>query len=355
VLVWGDYAPWFTAPALSGSPTYKFDTVAGRHVLMLFYGTAQQAPCREALEVVARHRGLFDDDHACFFGISCDPTDVSAERIAQQLPGIRFFLDYDRKVSELYGALTGEEYRPHWLVLDPGLRVIGRFELPRGEEAVALLRSAIATPPAPFAPVLLVPNVFEPELCRHLIQLYETNGGEESGFMREVDGKTVRILDPAFKQRRDFVIEEEPLRQALVARMRRRLNPALERAFQYRATRIERYLVACYEAGAGHFRAHRDNTTKGTAHRRFAVTINLNAEEYEGGDLRFPEYGPATYRAPTGGAVLFSCSLLHEATPVTKGRRFAFLPFLYDEEAARVREANNAHLGEGVGEYRMSY
>jgi hypothetical protein len=37
---------------------------------------------------------------------------------------------------------------------------------------------------------------------------------------------------------------------------------------------------------------------------------------------------------------------------VTKGRRFAFLPFLYDEEAAKVREANNANLGEGVGSYK---
>jgi hypothetical protein len=32
--------------------------------------------------------------------------------------------------------------------------------------------------------------------------------------------------------------------------------------------------------------------------------------------------------------------------------RYAFLPFLYDEAAARVREANNAKLGEGVGAYR---
>ena len=31
---------------------------------------------------------------------------------------------------------------------------------------------------------------------------------------------------------------------------------------------------------------------------------------------------------------------------------FAFLPFLYDEEAAKVREANNSNLGEGVGAYR---
>jgi len=82
------------------------------------------------------------------------------------------------------------------------------------------------------------------------------------------------------------------------------------------------------------FFAHRDNTTKGAAHRRFAVTINLNAEQYEGDDLRFPEFGFRTYRAPTGRA---SCSLLHEALPVTGGKRYAFLPFLYDEAAAKVR------------------
>ena len=38
--------------------------------------------------------------------------------------------------------------------------------------------------------------------------------------------------------------------------------------------------------------------------------------------------------------MVFSCSLLHEATPVTRGVRYATLPFLYDEAAAKVREAN---------------
>src|SRR6185503_17288459 len=134
------------------------------------------------------------------------------------------------------------------------------------------------------------------------------------------------------------------LKHAIGSSVRRRLTPAIRHAFQFAATRMERYIVACYEAGSGHFRPHRDNTTRGTAHRRFAVTINLNAGDYDGGDLRFPEYGARTYRAPTGGAVVFSCSLLHEATPVTRGTRYAFLPFLYDDEAARIREENNPHL-----------
>src|SRR6201999_1380644 len=117
--------------------------------------------------------------------------------------------------------------------------------------------------------------------------------------------------------------------------------PAILKVHQFKATRMERYIVSCYAAeDGGHFRPHRDNTTKGTAHRRFAVTINLNAEDYDGGDLRFPEYGEGRYRAPTGGAVVFACSVLHEACPVTRGRRYAFLPFLFDAAGETLRLAN---------------
>jgi predicted 2-oxoglutarate/Fe(II)-dependent dioxygenase YbiX len=352
-LLTGDYAPWFEAPALSGSPTYKFDTAAGRHMLLLFLGSAGFEASKAALDIVARHRSLFDDVDACFFGITVDPADAAEGRIAQALPGIRFFLDYDRKLSSLYGAVDGERYRPFWLVLTPDLRVAAHYPIDRGEQAIERLRGLIASiPDDRWAPVLTVPDILEPGLCRRLIELYESDGGKDSGFMREVGGKTVEVLDHSHKQRRDCPIADGELQRGLNARIRRRLNPALKRAFQFESTRIERHIVACYSAGEGHFRAHRDNTTKGTAHRKFAVTINLNSD-YDGGDLRFPEFGGRTYRAPVGGAVVFSCSLLHEATPVTRGRRFAFLPFLYDEDGARIREANNAYLGEGLSPYRM--
>ena len=351
----GDAAPWFRAPALDGAASYAFDTAAGRPMLLLFFGSAALPQAQAALTVVAANRALFDDANACFFGITCNPEDAERRRIAQLLPGIRFFLDYDRAVSRLYGAASGEgaaEYRPHWLLLDRTLRVAGRYPIDAGEAAVQALSVLAGGPSLPdWAPVAMAPDVFEPAFCRHLVTLYEQHGGEESGFMREVDGKTVLLKDPNHKQRRDFDIDDEALRRRIVARINRRLVPVVRRAFQFDPTRMERYLVACYEAGAGHFRPHRDNTTKGTAHRRFAVTINLNAD-YEGGDLRFPEFGPRTYRAPPGGAIVFSCSLLHEATPVTRGKRYAFLPFLYDEAAAELREKNNAFLGDDVGRYR---
>jgi len=62
------------------------------------------------------------------------------------------------------------------------------------------------------------------------------------------------------------------------------------------------------------------------------VTINLN-DDYRGGELLFPEFGDRRYRGPVGGAVVFSCALLHEVTRVTQGVRYATLPFLYDAPA----------------------
>jgi predicted 2-oxoglutarate/Fe(II)-dependent dioxygenase YbiX len=75
----------------------------------------------------------------------------------------------------------------------------------------------------------------------------------------------------------------------------------------------------------------------------FALTINLN-DGYGGGDLVFPEYGRKTYRAAIGEAIVFSCSLLHEVTPVTRDRRYAFLSFLYDEAGEKMRVESSANL-----------
>jgi predicted 2-oxoglutarate/Fe(II)-dependent dioxygenase YbiX len=53
-----------------------------------------------------------------------------------------------------------------------------------------------------------------------------------------------------------------------------------------------------------------------------------------------------------GGEVSFPESLLHAVSRVTEGRRYAFLPFLYDDAAAKVREINNQFLGDGLGSYK---
>lgn len=68
------------------------------------------------------------------------------------------------------------------------------------------------------------------------------------------------------------------------------------------------------------------------------MTFDLNSEDYDGGELRFPEYGNASYEPRTGEAAVFSCNLLHEATDVTRGQRYVLLSFIYDESGRRQLE-----------------
>ena len=349
----GDPVPHF-ACASSSNKLFHFSTLGGRYIVLSFLGSSENPGSSLILNhIYSKDPSVFDDDKCCFFGVLTDPNDKN--KVKQRIPGIRFFWDFDAAISREFGAIeeTPGTYRPFTLVLDPLLRVLAVIPVIPAASHNTRLDAILANLPAVdnhagvkiHAPVLIIPRVFEPEFCRMLIEKYKETGGKESGFMRESDGKTIGVYDNNFKRRDDYHIEDTNLILSIQQRICRFLLPEIKRAFQYDATRMERYLVACYDSeSGGFFRPHRDNTTKGTAHRRFAVTLNLNAEEFEGGNLRFPEFGTQTYRAPTGGAVVFSCSLLHEAMPVTKGTRFAFLPFLYDAEAAKIRAENKEFI-----------
>jgi predicted 2-oxoglutarate/Fe(II)-dependent dioxygenase YbiX/peroxiredoxin len=342
----GEFAPDFTAPTRF-NPQFHFNTVAGRYVLLAF--TPKDAARRDAaVAAFEAVRPLFDDRKLAAFFVTPEP--VSDAVSPDRLPGFRWFFDPEGAVRDRYQVAEAEG---GWFLLDPSLRILARAPLAEPEGLLSGLRGL---PPvrdhagvALIAPVLIVPRVFEPELCRRLIDYYAAKGGQPSGVMRDVGGKTVGVLDP-MKSRRDVTIEDAELRRELLGKLDRNLTPMIARALQFKATRIERYIVACYDAGeGGYFRAHRDNETLGTAHRRFACSINLNAEEFEGGDVCFPEFGPRSYRPPTGGAVVFCCSLLHEATAVTRGRRYAFLPFFYDEAGQAIRSKNAALVDNSGG------
>lgn len=352
----GAPVPWFAAPT-DVNPRYQFHTAAGRWILLAFLGSLRAPQVATFVNTLRARRTLFDDRAASFFGVGVDPAEESL--LVTELPGLRYFRDYDRNVSRAFGAARDGDtaYRPFVLLLDRTLRVTDIAPIAQGcdiFDRLAARLGADADPPiTDHPPVLIAPRIFEPELCARLIAYFHNATPQPSGFMREVDGRTVAVLDHSFKSRNDATIDDEALRLETQARVRERLIPMVERAFGWRATRMERYIVARYAADEdGHFNPHRDNTTRGTAHRKFAVTINLNAEGYDGGDLRFPEFGQRTFRAPTGGAVVFGCSLLHEATRVTRGERFAFLPFLYDEAGAKLREANAAFVDNNASEYR---
>ena len=339
----GQPGPLFSAPTPSRS-RFAFGSIAGRYVLLCFLPEESEQRSA-ALRTVEHHRDLLDDDRALAFLVT--RRTATFDQLQDQ-QGLRWFKDGNGEISRLYGVLAPDgQAEACWMLLDPSLRIMIVSPIEQGERVFATLR-ALPEPDGHagvplHAPVLIVPRILTPDYCRRLIDYYERVGGQPSGVMREKDGKTIGVIDD-FKRRADCVFEDEAMQMELRRSLVTRLLPEIEKVFQFTATRIERYIVAAYDANdGGYFRPHRDNTTSGTAHRKFAVTINLNAEDYEGGDLRFPEFGRRTYRAPTGGAVVFSCALLHEATPVTRGRRYATLPFLYDDAGAAIREKNR-HL-----------
>lgn len=354
----GEPAPWFQLPTLTVEQ-FSFHTLGGRHVVLDFLGSMSERALARRLQRVRSALPAMSRSGCVYLAVS-PRGEMHARVYTELLPSCHLFMDKGGHISGLYGidpvGVGGVA-----MLLDERLRVLATFSTPEDDPAgwvgpaMSVLqqsgplegRAGSLVP----APVLLVPRVFEHALCDRLVAFYHEGPSAPSGFMRDVGGRTTLLHDPAHKRRRDRVIAEQALKLECRSRIRDRLLPEIAKAFQFQATRIERYLVACYDAAdAGHFRAHRDNTTLGTAHRRFAVSLNLNTDAYEGGKLRFPEFGNQLYEAPKGGAVVFSCSLLHEATPVIRGRRYAFLPFLYDEASARLRERNAGSIATAAEE-----
>ena len=264
----GDPAPWFHQRS-TGNPRYAFDTAAGRYIVMCFFMTAGDPAGRDAIGAVMANRHRFDDVAACCFGVSADPRDEAEGRVRESLPGIRHFWDFDGTIGQLYGAVAKDAEpgqptaaRRFWLVLDPTMRIMAAFPLTTDGSTALFDYLGKLPPPDRFAgfeiqaPVLILPNVFETEFCRRLIGLYDTHGGEESGFMREVDGKTVAMTDHAHKRRKDYIIDNPELIKQTQARIRRRINSEMVKVHAFNPTRMERYIVSCYAAeDAGHFRA----------------------------------------------------------------------------------------------------
>jgi len=347
-----DPVPWFNTPLVTGGALH---VSAGRWVMLSFLGSPGNPQAGEELAKLLENADLFREDHliACFV-LTGPPPD--AARLAAISGNALFFLaDYDGAISRAFGAAD----IPRTVVLDPMLRTVADigWDFPQGHaQAVAnILRGLPGVDDSAgvplFAPALIVPRVFSFELCDFLMQYYQDMGSAESGFQIDVDGKTRTQVDFRLKRRSDVGVVVPEVRTLVRDHVVRRLVPEIERHFQFKATRMDRYIVACYDADVGgHFHRHRDNVNAGARHRRFALSINLN-NDFEGGNLIFPEFGRRTYRPPVGGALVFSCGALHQVLPVTRGRRFAFLAFLYGEDDARERKTSNAKLHDGEQQY----
>ena len=224
----------------------------------------------------------------------------------------------------------------HILVAGPDLRVTHRLVARDGQSPLGDALAACAARLAPAEdrlvaiqpPVLLLGDVFSPAVCQRLIEYWRRRGDrmEDVVASGEAGGN---VYDPDIKRRSDVPIDDPQLAGLLTELLKRRVMSEIHRYFGYAVREGETLKIGCYEAtNEGRFKMHRDNNARANLQRRFAMSLNLN-DDFDGGILRFPEFPGIAYKPRTGAAVVFSCSLLHEATPVTRGRRFGVFGFFW--------------------------
>lgn len=346
----GDHAPNFRLANTENDFTI-LKSQAGQPILLIFYASDKFPQCQEIALNIGNITSILAEFNVKVLAISTDPP-AMRKNFAEQtnLPFI-FLSDSEYQVSNLYGVVHRQVetapiiYHRMMFLLDENLRVTHIYHvqdiLTSLQELLNDLQKIPKEEPRVIsmqAPVLLIPKVFPLDFCRELIDIWHQDNGE-SGFMRAVGNKTVGYIDHSHKIRNDHFVQDEKLIAKINYYITNRVIPEVYKAYNYRITRQENYRIAGYDGQVGgFFNAHRDNTTGGTAHRRWAMSLNLNSDEYAGGYLRFPEYGPHLYKPETGDAVIFSCSLLHEATRVTSGFRFVLLNFFYGDQEALARK-----------------
>jgi len=342
----GDRVPDFGRLDSSGKQRLFYDIHHGQPVVLLLCGRAADAATRAELTAVADPAWENVTRVALILGTPAElaPLDKDFGK------AIILLADDGALSQHLLGALPTTLTA---LTLDENLRIVERRE--RNGEPAALVQEiarAYATRPthAPKtlglqAPVLFIPRVLDAAFCDGLIAHFEETGGTPSGTAYIEGDKALWKPDPSVKMRRDVYLDQgvwlERVKEALV----RRVLPEIQRCFNFQVTQHEVFKVIRYDAGAGYFHAHRDNESRDTQHRRFAMTLNLNTGAYQGGALRFPEFGQDLYVPERGGAVIFSCSLLHEVTPVIEGSRYGLLGFFFGE-GQRIADIRTEAAGE---------
>lgn len=224
--------------------------------------------------------------------------------------------------------------RQRVIVLDPNQRVAQTFDtrvLTAAAESIAAVAESVRSNGdegkvlmAPTAPVLVLPRVFEPDFCTQVIRLWHKGDHQDTG----VSSRYGNVGMEKLKRTEDYMVVEPMMQKAISDRLAYRIGPELGKVFAFNSGfSFDAHVVLSYSAEGEHFfSAHRDNGAPTTADRAFALSLNLN-DDFEGGELVFPEYSALKVRPPAGAAAVFSCSLLHEALPVTRGRRFVLTTF----------------------------
>ncbi len=335
----GDPAPPVGALDETGTPVFsRADLVMGRPLVLLF-GPSDDGSLQEMLIAFRDRGGDFAALDVLVFAFSRGAPEANrALHAALALP-FKLLSDPDGSIHASYGV----EAASLAVILDRNHRIA---RILRAPTAAALAASALVWLRANFpprglrvqaqAPILLLPRVLDETDCARLVELFHrpvtvwrSDGFRSEGHDKEPGDFKVDHAG-SYGQLTEYVVREPAVQRFLDRCFNRRVAREMRKAFQTRVGQREDYRIARYDSAAGGvLYPHRDNATKETAHRRFTMTVNLNAGDYEGGALRFREYGDHYYEVERGTAVVWSATLLHEVMPVTRGARYVLGVHMY--------------------------
>jgi peroxiredoxin len=242
----GDMLPDIILPN-SRSKLVRFLThVNNRRQVLLFCPDPRLPSCRAQLKSFAR---CFEDlePPAAVFGITNTAPEVNAAFLDQDPMPFPLLSDLERQVAKglgithnLEGSLSAHGAGAFSIVVsDVNQRVLKVVHditdpdpAPSVIEFLANLPQRQARALGHFAPLLYVPEVFEPEFCRALINAFEDGEAQQSGFYRATGplGKSEHVIDHSHKARRDHLVIDPKLLDGIRRRLDRRVVPEIQKS-----------------------------------------------------------------------------------------------------------------------------
>ncbi|NQW11642.1 MAG: 2OG-Fe(II) oxygenase [Alphaproteobacteria bacterium] len=335
VLAPGDRVPNLTFPDLEGKTRLLYLEVFGGPILVAVAPDPEDAESRAILSGLAKRASSLDAIKAHRFVLTRKrPSDrVDPKALVMLDP----YGDAMKMFRPILNGSDADDARSKAsvAVLDANQRLVSLIttETARDPVGTALdvargVAAAAARDPLRLdraAPAMILDKLLSDTLCATLVERWEADHQEGT-----VSDGFKNVTDLTIKRNQEHVIRDPELQRVVVQQIGPRVVNEIQKVFNYRhPLRFEMLTVLSYDASRqDFFGPHRDNL-RSEQRRRFALSLNLN-DGYEGGELVFPEYGPHRFAPPKGAGAVFSCELLHQALPVTKGRRFVLTTFMIE-------------------------
>ena len=313
------------------------DHLGGKHLVVILMNTVDHG-------VLSAFAGCQFPPHAAVIGISGND-DVAENVEARAATSFIHPIigDSTGSIFASYGLHKDRSQKCRIVLVTPSRQVRGWIDNPENPAAALeqIMDYLKLNEPAeeagwhpPHAPVLVIPNVLSRAECAQLIAQFETGAPFTVRPPRagEFDGSyVIPVYEHNRQDRVDYIIKEQATLQFLDQRLFERVTPMIQKAFAFDVTNREPLHIARYVGPrGGNKMGHRDNTSAATAHRRFALSMNLN-DDFEGGEVVFREYSDRGYRGEPGTALIFSSSLLHEVQETTAGTRYNLISHLFSQ------------------------